>query len=371
MLLPAASAARRHETAPRPKQRKTTSPVSSATMLPVPGDNDASDFFNQVNADQPPAVRSALPGHLSPSPKGRPFMLPLPPLPARRALLGRQREHPPVDIKIYPSEESEGDKLITRAHVLGDFESAVSVCINSDRASPMLSSSRRPRRRRAARQGAKGLLEKRTAQLPYLRLFQSIVSDDLSDVVQKLTLANGKRFLLSSALSPSRTSSAIHRAARSASRIIPVHALPATRTPRRPRSTARTPYFATLAAGKLEKVAGMWIDEMKEEELALRSNSKGTDDSHQGTLYSARAEALQTFMEKITVFPSAVGYVDVDLQQPTQDSIVAETGARSYKLAPLYDRIHEYVELPGRPGSQPRCAQLPTRHPPTTARRTC
>ncbi len=101
-----------------------------------------------------------------------------------------------------------------------------------------------------------------------------------------------------------------------------------------------------LAAGKLEKVAGMWIDEMKEEELALRTNSKdGADASHDGTLYSARAEALQTFMEKITVFQSAVGYVDVDLQQPTQDSLVAETGARLYKLAPLYDRIHEYVEL--------------------------
>ncbi|EST08137.1 Steroid receptor RNA activator-protein/coat protein complex II, Sec31 [Kalmanozyma brasiliensis GHG001] len=309
------------------------------------GNNDASDFFSQLSADQPSsAIRSALPGHLLSESQA----------PVQASAAATAGSPGPSSVasenirsstfKIYPSEESEGDKLITRALVLGDFESAVSVCINSDRfADAFLLAVRGGEELLAKAQ--KAYFQKRTAQLPYLRLFQSIVSDDLSDVVQNADLSEWQEIfvVLCTFAKQDEFSNLTEQLGQRLEFQYTVARNSDTAQAKEHRKDAVLCY---LAAGKLEKVAGMWIDEMKEEELALRSSSsKGADASSEGTLYSARAEALQTFMEKITVFQSAVGYVDVDLQQPTQDSIIAETGARSYKLAPLYDRIHEYVEL--------------------------
>ncbi len=306
--------------------------------------NDGSDFFNQLSSGQPPALRSALPDHLL-SESQAPFHS------SAAATAGSPGPSSVASenirsstFKIYPSEESEADKLITRALVLGDFESAVSLCINSDRfADAFLLAVRGGEQLLAKAQ--KAYFEKRTAQLPYLRLFQSIVSDDLTDVVQNADLGEWQEIfvVLCTFAKQDEFSNLTEQLGQ---RLEFQYTLARNSDAAQAKEHRKNAVLCYLAAGKLEKVAGMWIDEMKEEELALRTNSKdGADASHDGTLYSARAEALQTFMEKITVFQSAVGYVDVDLQQPTQDSLVAETGARLYKLAPLYDRIHEYVEL--------------------------
>ncbi|KAH8112011.1 hypothetical protein DFH11DRAFT_531144 [Phellopilus nigrolimitatus] len=67
--------------------------------------------------------------------------------------------------RIYPSEESEFDHLVTKSLVLGDFESAVTLCLSAERH-----------------------FEKRTINLPYLCLFQSIVTEDLDDIVQNADL---------------------------------------------------------------------------------------------------------------------------------------------------------------------------------------
>ncbi|KAJ1021086.1 hypothetical protein NDA16_003872 [Ustilago loliicola] len=304
--------------------------------------NDGSDFFSQISAGQTPAVRSALPDHLSESHA---------PLQSSAAATAgspgpssvASENIRPSTFKIYPSEESEADKLITRALVLGDFDSAVSICINSDQfADAFLLAVRGGQELLAKTQ--KAYFEKRTAQLPYLRLFQSIVSDDLTDVVQNADLGEWQEIfvVLCTFAKQDEFSNLTEQLGQ---RLEFQYTVARNSDAAQAKEQRKNAVLCYLAAGKLEKVAGMWIDEMKEEELALRSNSKGTDASHEGTLYSAHAEALQTFMEKITVFQSAVGYVDVDLQQPIQDSVVAETGARTYKLAPLYDRIHDYVEL--------------------------
>ena len=71
-----------------------------------------------------------------------------------------------------------------------------------------------------------------------------------------------------------------------------------------------------LAAGRLEKVVNIWIEEMSEEEHALlQVQDSGSDAaSISSSHYSAHAHALQTFIEKITIFCSATNYVDTDLQ---------------------------------------------------------
>ena len=91
-----------------------------------------------------------------------------------------------------------------------------------------------------------------------------------------------------------------------------------------------------LAAGRLEKVVNIWIEEMSEEEHALlQVQDSGSDvASISSTCYSAHAHALQTFIEKITVFRSATNYADTDLQPQVQVDAAEE---KSYRLAGLYD----------------------------------
>ncbi|SNX86898.1 probable Protein transport protein SEC31 [Melanopsichium pennsylvanicum] len=302
-----------------------------------------SDFFSQISTDTP-AVRSALPAHLLSDSRTPVDMSAAATAGSPGPSSVASESIRPSTFKIYPSEESEADKLITRALVLGDFESAVSLCINSDRfADAFLLAVRGGDDLLAKAQ--KAYFEKRTAQLPYLRLFQSIVSDDLSDVVQNADLSEWQEIfvVLCTFAKQDEFSNLIEQLGQ---RLEFQYTVARNSDSAAAKEHRKNAVLCYLAAGKLEKVAGMWIDEMKEEELSLRSSSTQKSDAlSDSTLYSARAEALQTFMEKITVFQSAVGYVDVDLQQPTQDSVVAEIGARSYKLAPLYDRIHEYVEL--------------------------
>ena len=60
----------------------------------------------------------------------------------------------------------------------------------------------------------------------------------------------------------------------------------------------------------------IWIEEMSEEEHALLQVQDSGSDAASISLscYSAHAHALQTFIEKITIFRSATNYVDTDLQ---------------------------------------------------------
>ena len=80
--------------------------------------------------------------------------------------------------KIYPPNESETDRLVTKAILLGDFRSAVSLCLSSDRhADAILFAVRgRPELFQLVQ---KAYFERRTTALPYLRLFHSIVTNDL------------------------------------------------------------------------------------------------------------------------------------------------------------------------------------------------
>ena len=84
----------------------------------------------------------------------------------------------------------------------------------------------------------------------------------------------------------------------------------------------------------------MWIEEMQEEEYAIKSGSTQRDNSP----YSAHAEALQTLMEKVVVFQHAVQYTDEDLQPPVPNDD-GTVPVREFKLAPLYNYILEYVNV--------------------------
>ncbi|KAG8893057.1 protein transport protein S31, partial [Tulasnella sp. 408] len=145
------------------------------------GDANA-DFFATIGT-----VRSALPGHV---------LVPHHSYAADSSVAATIGSRPSsaasdtlktTTFKIYPNEESEVDRLLTKSLVLGDFESAVSLCLSVERYADAIL---------LAVKGGPELLQKtqtayftkQTTSLPYLRLYQSIVSNDLDDIVQNADL---------------------------------------------------------------------------------------------------------------------------------------------------------------------------------------
>lgn len=241
--------------------------------------------------------------------------------------------------KIYPVDESEVDRLITRALVLGDFESAVTLSLSADRFADALILAVRGGPDLLAKT-QKAYFERRTTQLPFLRLFQSIVSNDLTDIVQNADLAEWQEIFV--VLCTFARPDEFNNLAEQLGQRIEFRYRTTEQADSGSKEQRKNALLCYLAAGKLEKAVNIWIDELKEDEHAAVEAAKEIAGTSR---YSARATALQTFIEKIAVFQAATGYSDKDLAQPTRSEAVAESGARSYRLAALYDRYYEYADL--------------------------
>ncbi|ODO08572.1 protein transporter SEC31 [Cryptococcus wingfieldii CBS 7118] len=238
--------------------------------------------------------------------------------------------------EIYPEGESDVDKLVTQALVVGDFKSAVDLCLASERFADALL---------LAVRGGPDLLHstqnayfaQQTTSRPFLRVFQSIVTEDLLDIVQNADLSEWKAaFVVLCTFA--KDGEFANLAEQLGQRLqFRWRVLSGSDSPEAKEGAQVARQDATLcylAAQKLEKVISIWLDEMTEEEEAVES-----------TQYTSHAQALQSFIEKVSVFSAATGYVDEDLATPTQSAAAAEAGARTYKLAGLYDRYYEYADL--------------------------
>jgi len=249
--------------------------------------------------------------------------------------------------QIYPSEESKGDRLITRALVVGDFESAVSLCISSERWADALLLGVRggPELLQKAQ---KAYFGKQTINHPYLRLYQSIVMDDLMDVVQNADLAEWQEIfvVLCTFAKKEEFSNLVEQLGQRLEYMS--HPSTPTESPDQQPNSVSTAEFRKnailcyLAAGKLEKVTSIWIEQMEEEEAALLKSVDADD--HQSA-FSIHAQVLQTLMEKVTVFQRAINYVDLDLARTNDGVEASKTDAKDYKLSMLYDCYWEYAEL--------------------------
>ncbi|KAH9943542.1 hypothetical protein B0H21DRAFT_748869 [Amylocystis lapponica] len=242
--------------------------------------------------------------------------------------------------RIYPTDESETDRLVTKALVLGDFDSAVSLCLSSARFADAIL---------LAVKGGPGLLqrtqkayfERRTTALPYLRLFQSIVTNDLADIVQNADLQEWQEIfvvLCTFASQEEFSGLAEQLGQRLEFQSSLAKAVNASDSREKAAEFRRNATLTYLAAGRLERLVNIWIEELVEEEKRLVVDEERLN----GSRYTAHALALQTFIEKVTVFRSAMGYNDADLTlKVSQD----EADARTYKLAGLYDRYFEYADV--------------------------
>jgi len=240
--------------------------------------------------------------------------------------------------RIYPSDESETDQLVTKALVLGDFESAVSLCLSTERYADaiLLAVKGGPE---LLQKTQKAYFERRTTALPYLRLFQSIVTNDLSDIVQNADLQEWQEIfvILCSFATPDDFSSLTEQLGERLE--FQSHLLKTSDVGGASAKALKLRKNATLtylAAGRLERLVNIWVEELAEGEQYLIE-----DEDWRGSRYATHASALQTFIEKVTVFRAAVGYVDEDLKA----SAGADSAAKAYKLSALYDRYFEYADL--------------------------
>ena len=240
--------------------------------------------------------------------------------------------------RIYPNDESETDRLVTKALVLGDFESAVSLCLSTERYADaiLLAVKGGPE---LLQKTQKAYFERRTATLPYLRLFQSIVTNDLSDIVQNADLQEWQEIfvVLCSFAAPDEFASLTEQLGERLE--FQSHLLKASDVGDHSIKALKLRKNATLtylAAGKLERLVNIWVEELAEDEQRLTE-----DETWGGSRYATHASALQTFIEKVTVFRTAVKYVDEDLKAGAG----ADSEAKAYKLSALYDRYFEYADL--------------------------
>ncbi|KAF8156599.1 hypothetical protein B0H34DRAFT_467700 [Crassisporium funariophilum] len=242
--------------------------------------------------------------------------------------------------RIYPAEESETDRLVTKALVLGDFESAVALCLSSDRFADAILLAVRGGPELLQRT-QKAYFERRATSMPYLRLFQSIVTNDLSDIVQNADLQEWREIFV--VLCTFATQEEFSTLAEQLGRRLEYQFTLAKTSDDQDvemdaESHRKNATLTYLAAARLERLVSIWSDELVEEEKTLITDEQHQSDSY----YSSHVNALQTFVEKVTVFRAATNYKDEALQQ---GATTGNEPPQAFKLAALYDRYFEYADL--------------------------
>ncbi|KAI0297383.1 hypothetical protein BC826DRAFT_1103471 [Russula brevipes] len=237
---------------------------------------------------------------------------------------------------IYPADESETDRLVTKALVVGDFESAVSLCLSVERFADAILLAVKGGPELLTRT-QKAYFEKRTVALPYLRLFHSVVTNDLADIVQNADLQDWQEIFVV-LCTFARADEFAGLAEQLGARLEFQASLARSGDVIEASELRKNATLAYLAAGRLERLINIWIEELAEEEKRILADVTVPGVSR----YTAHAHALQTFIEKVTVFRAAASYVDKDLEQT---AVRKDAAAMTYKLSALYDRYFEYSDF--------------------------
>lgn len=254
---------------------------------------------------------------------------------------------PQSPFQLYPAakptdskDDLEIDSAITKATLIGDFKTAVSICLATDRLSDAIMLAVSGGEALLART-QKAYFEKMAEKKSYARLLQGVCSQNMRDIVENVVLDvqgdNWKdvmaylfthgindpdfKFLLSTL--GSRLEHGILIPGQK-----PSKAADALRDAREKRSLAAVLCYIT--AGDLEKVVGIWSGKLAEEEKLIKT--KTGISSH-----SAHILALQSLIEKVTISRKAMNFEDLALQDPSNTT--------DFTLSALYDLYTEYAGL--------------------------
>jgi protein transport protein SEC31 len=220
--------------------------------------------------------------------------------------------------QIYTGSESEADRRVTRALMLGQFDKALDVCLQEDRMSDAFM---------VAICGGNSCIQKaqeayfaKQAGGPtYLRLLASVVGKNLWDVVHNADLANWKEVMATLCTFADEKEFPDLCDALGDRLEEQVQQRPEAR---------KDASFCYLAGSKLEKAVSIWLQELKESEDA------GATNEQTGSAFSLHARGLQNLIEKVTVFRKVTNFQDTELSK-TSD----------WKLEPLYQKYLEYADI--------------------------
>ncbi|GAN10753.1 protein transport protein sec31 [Mucor ambiguus] len=213
---------------------------------------------------------------------------------------------------LYPDSNNDTDRLITRSIVLGDFESAVNVCLASEKYSDALLLAICGGSDLLART-QKTYFEHQSKKFAYLRLLEGIMEEDLNSIVRDADVREWSSILVVlCTFAQSKDFGPLCQVL--GDRLLEQEDVAL-------RENANLFY---LAAGNLEKVSKIWIDAFESQE------SKDKD----SVTYGARLQAL---IEKVTIFRKAIDYQD--------SALTEQEHSGSFPLADLYNKYCEYAEF--------------------------
>ncbi|KAK5105673.1 hypothetical protein LTR62_002498 [Meristemomyces frigidus] len=234
---------------------------------------------------------------------------------------------------IYTESESDADKSITRALMLGHFEQALDICLKEDRMSDAFMIAVCGGQQCIDK--AQGAYLKKKAKGPnYLRLLASIVGKNLWDVVHNADLANWKEVMATLCTYADESEFA------DLCEALGDRLEEAFQEDQSSKTLRKDASFCFLAGSKLEKVVNNWVQELHEQEKA------GIEGSEDDNSFSVHAKCLQDFVEKVSVFRKVTSFEDSQLQ-----------AAEDWKLAPLYQLYAEYAEILAAHGQLARAEQ--------------
>lgn len=222
---------------------------------------------------------------------------------------------------IFSGDESESDKQITRALLLGQFENAVDICLKEDRMSDafMLAVCGGDKCTEKVR---KAYLTKKAKGANYLRVLASVIGKNMWDVVYNADLGNWKEVMVT------LITFADEDEFKDLCEVLGDRLLEESRETNGNVEQREAASFCFVAGAKLEKVVGIWIEELRETETAELQNPSG-DSS-----FSVHVRSLQSFIEKVTIFRQATKFEDKELSL-----------SGNWKLASLYEKYCEYADV--------------------------
>jgi protein transport protein SEC31 len=250
--------------------------------------------------------------------------------------------------KIYGQDLSDVDQQVTSAIISGDFSSAVDHCIKASRLSDALI---------LATLGDSELLTHTQNYYfahhgdtsPYLRLVQSILSGNLTDLVVNGDLEEWVDILkmVCTFGKSSETSNLVEILGR---RLQEASLSLSSKGDLSEKATEllQCSLICFLVAANLPKAVEIWCCYLKSQEDILEKEYKEQKSKGKRFSFSNHALALQDFIDKVTVFRKLIGFVDseaVDFAIDDQSDIERKRSSEQLRLSTLYDTYIEYVEL--------------------------
>ncbi|KAL8971269.1 MAG: hypothetical protein Q9197_003370 [Variospora fuerteventurae] len=234
------------------------------------------------------------------------------------ATKGAQINNP---FQVYSGSESEPDRKITRALLLGQFDRALEICLQEDRLSDAFMVAICGGQS-CIQKAQKAYFSRKTGGPNYLRLLASVVGKNLWDIVYNADLANWSEVMatLCTYATAEEFPDLCEALGDRLDELAKSKAIVGT--------LRQDACFCYLAGSKLEKVVGIWIAQLEQRETS--ESQKTSNDSS----FGIHARLLQQFIQKVTVFREAANFQDQDLQATS-----------NWKLGLLYDKYTEYADL--------------------------